>query len=291
MRRLLTTRKQTNVENRFHREFGPTVCVGDSITADVGKFKVTAVIESDDDMGPPWEEHDGHGVVSDWVSRDKLPHERILAEDRGMCRYYDVKASMKRAIAEQWDAPPYRTGSRKQQAARAVDADFVNLKAWCAGEWFWGWMRLSVSVKGIVLDAHAAVEAGLQCNATASSAEFLTETANELLDEAIETADRILRVLCDDCCGDQPQNSVYKYPCGLQEGDVVSSQYFHNEVLRAPTQVELAYPAGKPSDGYVSNWVAIHGSDRLYPVSIIDSASRGDVLLRRVETNNKVSWE
>jgi len=40
-----------------------------------------AVIERDDCMREPWREHDGHGAVSDWTSRDKKPGELVLNED------------------------------------------------------------------------------------------------------------------------------------------------------------------------------------------------------------------
>jgi hypothetical protein len=63
-------------------------------------FKVT--IEGDGDMGEPWKEHDGHGVVSDWTSRDKRPGERVLCEDRGSKRFYDVQASSKIARRDGW---------------------------------------------------------------------------------------------------------------------------------------------------------------------------------------------
>ena len=41
-------------------------------------FTLRARIEHDSDTGAPWEEHDGHGPVSDWEVRDKLPGELIL---------------------------------------------------------------------------------------------------------------------------------------------------------------------------------------------------------------------
>jgi hypothetical protein len=34
-------------------------------------FRVT--VERDEDMGEPWKEHDGHGVVSNWTTRSKSP--------------------------------------------------------------------------------------------------------------------------------------------------------------------------------------------------------------------------
>jgi hypothetical protein len=64
----------------------------------------TVTVDRDDDMGAPWEEHDGHGPVSDWTTRDKRPGEMILnTEGRGRSRrYYDFAAACRQARAEGW---------------------------------------------------------------------------------------------------------------------------------------------------------------------------------------------
>ena len=39
----------------------------------MSQYTYTITIESDDMHGNPWEEHDGHGPVSEWTTRDRLP--------------------------------------------------------------------------------------------------------------------------------------------------------------------------------------------------------------------------
>lgn len=137
---------------------------GDTFEYQGYTFKVE--YNRDDDMQAPWEEHDGHGIVSDWTSRDKAPGERVLSEDRGSRRYYDVQASMRKARKEQWGPihcatcgqessseqgweaytkgthatpmdHPFVRESAGKQAARAVEADYEYLRAWCHDEWEW----------------------------------------------------------------------------------------------------------------------------------------------------------
>ena len=82
--------------------------VGDKVSIKVGKLTVTARIERDDDMGPPWKVHDGHGPVSEWRPRDsKRPGERVLNEDRGSCRFYDWQEAVKIAKRDGWGFLPY----------------------------------------------------------------------------------------------------------------------------------------------------------------------------------------
>ena len=109
------------------------------------RYDVTIELERDDHMVEPWKECDGHGVVSEWTSRDKYLHERILCSDRSQHRFYDVRASIALALKDGWDHPPYQTGTKRERAARAVDADFEHLRAWCNGEWQWVGVIVKVS--------------------------------------------------------------------------------------------------------------------------------------------------
>lgn len=108
-------------------------------------FTFSVRVERDDDMGAPWDEHDGHGPVTDWECRDryrggKRPGELILASDgRGYFRFYDYAEACKIALRDGWDDKPYNDGSEtpRQQAAKAARADFEHLRAWCNDEWHW----------------------------------------------------------------------------------------------------------------------------------------------------------
>ena len=95
-------------------------------------FKIT--LEHDSDAGPPWEECDGHGPVSDWERRDKSPGEMILAEDCGCKRFYDFQEAVKQAKREGWrTAGEFRT--KGEQATAAALADFEYLRRWCEDQW------------------------------------------------------------------------------------------------------------------------------------------------------------
>ena len=98
----------------------------------------------DDDMREPWKEHDGHGVISDWTTRDKKPGERVMVSDRSSKRYYDFAETQAIALRDGWDAEPYGTGTKREQAARAVEADFRRMKAWCADDWCWIWLKVTM---------------------------------------------------------------------------------------------------------------------------------------------------
>ncbi len=96
--------------------------------------------ERDEDTGAPWDEHDGHGPVSDWTSRDKYPGELVLSSDRhGVKRYYDFAAAVAMAKRDGWNAPPYDIPgeTRGQRAARAAMADYNRLRRWCSDQWEW----------------------------------------------------------------------------------------------------------------------------------------------------------
>ena len=65
-------------------------------------YRVTISMHVDQDMGPPWEEHDGHGEVSEWTARDKRPGEWKLCTDRRSARFYDAAGAIQKAKDEGW---------------------------------------------------------------------------------------------------------------------------------------------------------------------------------------------
>lgn len=181
----------------FTKGFDEYVCVGDHITCEVDGFTVTATIHHDPDT-KPWH-HDGHGPVTKWVSRAKRPGERILASDHtSHHRYYDFSAAVAIARRDGWDAEPYGQGTPGQRAERAAEADYRSLKAWCDDEWFFCGVALQVSRNGIRLtDKYAASLWGIDCNHPNGNNAYLTDVANDLLDEALDEARRSLAALCD----------------------------------------------------------------------------------------------
>jgi hypothetical protein len=69
-------------------------------------------------------------------------------------------------------------------------------ESWKRGRWFYVGVVLSVSKCGIVLDEYAVSLWGIEANFPGSDNSYLTEVANELLPEAIERAQDILKTLC-----------------------------------------------------------------------------------------------
>lgn len=119
--------------------------MSDVITLNGCDYRVTT--EPDCDLGAPWEEHDGHGVVSDWTRRDKKPGEVVIASDRGSHRFYDVAETMRLAKRDGWglgagdlaafEARIGRKATRKMIVAEAVRRDCERMRQWCNDIWHW----------------------------------------------------------------------------------------------------------------------------------------------------------
>ncbi len=139
-------------------------------------------IETDYDHGAPWEEEDGHGPVSDWTRRDKLPGEVCIAEDRGSKRFYDFAEACKIARRDGWDAKPYNTGqeTKRQQAAKAATADMERLRAWCEGRW--GYVGVIVTARCECCDDFTGERASLW-GIESDADDYLEEVARELAEE------------------------------------------------------------------------------------------------------------
>lgn len=74
------------------------------------------------------------------------------------------------------------TGCNDEQFAKLLD----DRRAWLADEWHYCGIVLSVARKGVTLDTNAASLWGLECNFPGGDNSYLTEVANELLDEALK---------------------------------------------------------------------------------------------------------
>lgn len=116
----------------------------DSFEFDYLGFNFRAYVVADDDSRRPWEDCDGHGPVRE-VSKDysghieKRPGERPLyIGDRNEYSFaYDWQAAMREALRDEWGTKNGRQPgeTRRQYAARAVQADFDFLRGWCCDHW------------------------------------------------------------------------------------------------------------------------------------------------------------
>jgi hypothetical protein len=145
----------------------------------------------DQDMGAPWNEHDGHGIVSDWVTRDKHAGEWLLSSDRHSKRFYDHAATMKKAKAEGWGlgadrlatltAKLGRTPTKGEITAESVRFDFEYLSGWANDNWHW----CGVVVTDITDDKDAPIDYTFALWGIGSEDDdFIEETAQDLAEQA-----------------------------------------------------------------------------------------------------------
>jgi hypothetical protein len=156
---------------------------GDSETVQLTKrYSFTVALEHDADMGPPWEEHDGHGPVSDWRPKEsKRPGERVLfADNHGRARFYDFAEAVKIARRDSWGTTGDEGMSRGARAAHAAEADFKRMRAWCTDDWTW------VGVDVRLLHDGAEVQRN-SCWGIESDSDYWCEVAAELLSECLRT--------------------------------------------------------------------------------------------------------
>lgn len=122
------------------------------------RYRIEVTTHSDDDAGVPWKECDGHGPVSELVTRDKRAGERVLyCSDHGSYvrtarfYYYDFAEAVRIAKRDGWGiseiertAAEMRLGrplTAGEIAVAAVENDFQVLKDWCNGNWEWMGVR------------------------------------------------------------------------------------------------------------------------------------------------------
>lgn len=142
----------------FTKQFGKFVCEGDSITCEVDGFTAMAIVYSDDDPSPPDKRMDGF-----WPSKDP--------KAAGYCS-------------------PEIFDEEQAKAERAMEA-------WKKDEWFYCGVDITVSRADVQLTCqyqHALW--GIECNYPDSDNNYLTEVANELLDEALKEARGKIKELC-----------------------------------------------------------------------------------------------
>lgn len=145
--------------------------------------------EDDTDHGAPWDECDGHGVVSQWTTRSKYPGELVLCEDRGQRRFYDFAASMRIAKRDGWGlsdehkaemaAKLGREATRGEIVAESVRLDYEYLRRWCNDQWrYVGVIVTLLDVEGEQTSRDASLW-GIESDAD----DYLAEVSRELAQE------------------------------------------------------------------------------------------------------------
>ena len=138
----------------FTQKFSGFVCLGDSISCQVGAYTVTARISHDDTGGRPDQRQDGF-----WPS--------LYKDDAGF-----IGAG--NGFRDRFD--------KAQAKAQAI------MDAWKNDEWFYCGIILSVKIEDVELTDHAASLWGIEANYPDSQNEYLSEVANELLGQAMLAA-------------------------------------------------------------------------------------------------------
>lgn len=142
----------------FTERFDSFVCAGDTITCTVDGFTVMAAIVLDDCPDAPDQRQDGF-----WPS--------LYINDPGFI------------------GPG--NNFRERFAKAQTEAEAV-MESWRKGDWFYCGIVLSVSLEGVTLDDHTASLWGVEANYPGSDNAYLTEVANDLLPEALDTARAVL---------------------------------------------------------------------------------------------------
>lgn len=137
----------------FTETFDAYVCLGDSITCEVQGYTVEARICHDDTGGRPDQRQDGF-----WPSLDR--------NEAGFIG----------------DGKTIDDFAREQAKAQAI------MDAWKNNNWFYCGVILSVKIEDVDITDHGASLWGIEANYPDSENDYLTEVANELLDEALLAA-------------------------------------------------------------------------------------------------------
>jgi len=158
----------------------------DGETFEQGGYTFRVTFPQDADHGAPWEDYDGHGIVSEWTRRPKLAGERILVSDGRdypSRRYYDVAGTLKIARRDSWGAPDGRRPgeTRRAELARAVEADYEFLRGWCTDQWTY----VGVVVTWIDAEGHDLGLTESLWGVESSEDTYLADVARELAGELL----------------------------------------------------------------------------------------------------------
>lgn len=158
----------------FMEKFQNYVCLGDSISVDIGDYTVTARIAHDD-------------TIECEACLLCKPDER----DCGFWPSLDPNAAGFIGAGNGW---------RKRFGEQRAKAEFV-MAAWKNDEWFYCGIILSVTIGETELTDHTASLWGIEANYPDSDNGYLFTVANELLPEALDAAkaerERLCALLCE----------------------------------------------------------------------------------------------
>lgn len=140
------------------------VYVGDSWTVDHNGRAYRVTIEQDDTGGAPWERSDGNIEVNRvphnygrYCGPSKKPSEYVFHHGDHWCYSYvvDMRQAIDKALSENWGIyEPTKSGvelargrpmTKREIAVYAVNQNIEFMRGWCAGEWTYVGVRVSLS--------------------------------------------------------------------------------------------------------------------------------------------------
>lgn len=165
-------------------------------------LKFRATVHHDSDMGHPWDEHDGHGIIRDIRANsctgrpEKRAGETVIAWDRGRGWAYDVQATTKKARAERWglgDAAPLiaklgRDPTAGEVTAEAVRQDLGRMRDYLDDRWYW--CGVVVELLDLDGDPVPGMSESLWGIESDSDDDYFMETAEELADTLADSVGR-----------------------------------------------------------------------------------------------------
>ncbi len=130
-------------------------------TAIVGDRQYRVRYLYDNDHEAPWDDGEGRGIVTDWVSADrsnKKPGWRVLHVDRSSVRYFDWAGTIAKAKAEGWGlgekelaeltAKLGRAPTKGEIAEGAAQQEFDFFRAYCRDEWYYVGIEVTAIIDG-----------------------------------------------------------------------------------------------------------------------------------------------
>jgi hypothetical protein len=138
----------------------------------------------DQSMGPPWEQEDGHGVITEWsADNEKRESLHVLNDRGGPAYFYDIEATLEVAKRDGWGP-----GTPEE----AVQADYERMRGWCWDEWSYvGVIVMLIKYDDDATDGwfdtrHTASLWGIESD----SEDYHTEVAYELADQILDDIEK-----------------------------------------------------------------------------------------------------